>query len=299
MTILELDHHAVEISREDKLFYPDDGFTKGDVIEYYRKIAEVMLPHMKDRPISMQRFPDGIWSEGFYQKDVPDYFPNWMERVRVEKTGGHNCQVVCNSAAALVYLANQACLTPHLWLSRKDAPDNPVEMIFDLDPPEGGEFDAVRKAARDVRELCGEIGLSAFLKTTGSKGLHVTLPLDGAMAFDEVREVARRMAVVVARRHPDEVTTQQRKDRRRGRVFLDYLRNAYAQTVVAPYALRALPGAPVATPIDWDELDDAGPQTYTMRNIFHRLGQKDDPWKNMNRHRQSLIYAAEKLKAFQ
>lgn len=295
MTLLDLEYQ-VETSREDKVFFPVEGITKGQVIEYYRKIATVMLPHLKDRPIAMQRFPDGIRGESFYQKDIPDYFPNWMEWVKVEKSDGHNCQVICDSTAALVYLANQACLTPHLWLSMKDHLDYPVEMVFDLDPPGEGCFDAVRKTARDLREFCTALGLISFLKTTGSKGVHITIPLDGHMNFDEVRQVAKRMALILERRYPDEVTTLQRKDERADRILLDYLRNSYGQTVVAPYSLRAKDSAPVATPITWDELGDVEPQTYNLHNIFRRLGQKADPWKDLPRYRQSLRKAQEKLK---
>jgi bifunctional non-homologous end joining protein LigD len=198
-------------------------------------------------------------------------------------------QVICSNTATLVYLANQACITPHVWLSRRDKLYYPDRMVFDLDPPDG-DIGPVRSAARAMRKALDANGLKSFVMTTGSRGLHVVVPLAREVEFDEVRKAARRLAEQVAGEAPDRLTVEMAKVDRQGRLFLDYLRNSYGQTTVAPYAVRAKPGAPVATPLDWDELDDTGlnSQSYTMQNIFRRLGQKDDPWRDMREQAQSL-----------
>lgn len=288
----------IEISNLEKVMFPDINFTKGDLINYYRDIAEVILPHMQDRPISMERYPDGIEEEGFYAKQVPEYFPDWIDRVSVKvlESGETQPQVVCNQQATLIYLADQACITPHLWLSRRDHLHHPDKLIFDLDPP-SEEFELVRQAAGAIRQVLNEIDLPSFVMTTGSKGLHVVIPLDRSGDFDTVRAFAKDLATQIADRQPDSFTTETRKNQRKGRLFLDYLRNAYAQTSVSPYALRARPGAPVATPLDWDELNDPDlhSQSYTVKNIFRRLGQKDDPWEDIWRHAHSIEGLREKL----
>lgn len=284
---VELDGHEVELSNLDKVFFPDEGITKGDVIDYYREVAEVMLPHLRDRPISMQRYPEGLREEGFYQKEIGGHFPDWIERVTLEKeAGGKTTYVLCQDAASLVYLANQAVVTPHVWLSRADRPRRPDRLIFDLDPPESGEggFDLVKAGARAIRDLLEELDLVPFVMTTGSRGLHVTVPLERRQEFDAARDFARKVSELTAHRDPNRFTVAQRKDKRAGRLFLDYLRNGYAQTGVAPYAVRGRAGAPVATPLEWDELSDAelGPRSYTIGNLLRRLGQRDDPWKRIS-----------------
>lgn len=278
-----LDGHAIELSRLSKTMYPDEGLTKRDVVEYYRKISEVMLPHMRDRPLSMQRFPDGIGSGGFYEKEAPAHAPEWFRRVTVEVREQEDAQpqLVCDNAASLVFLANQACLTTHIWLSRADTLDHPDKVMFDLDPS-GDDFELVRRTALWLRDIVREVGLVPYVMTTGSRGLHVAAPIDRDDDFDTVRAFARDLAQVLAAREPNRLTVAHRKRRREGRLFIDYLRNAYAQTSVTPYSLRALPGAPVGTPLDWDELHDTDlrSQSYTHANIFRRLGQKQDPWRD-------------------
>jgi bifunctional non-homologous end joining protein LigD len=279
------------LSNTDKVFFPEDKITKGDIIDYYRRIAEVMLPHIKNRPISMERFPDGIEEQGFYEKVAPDHFPEWIERVTVKlkQAKGSQLQIVCNNAATLTYLADQACLTPHIWLSRRDKLDCPDRIVFDLDPP-GDDFEVVRSAAYIMGEMLEEIGLMAFVLLTGSKGLHLTVPLRRSANFDTVRTFARDLAEVIARRYHERFTIETRKEKRQGRLFLDYLRNGYGQTTVVPYGVRAKPGAPVATPVDWEELKDTSlhSATYTMGNVFRRLGQREDPWNEMMRHARTL-----------
>lgn len=276
---LHLDGRVIEVSHPDKVLFPEDGITKRELVDYYARIAETMLPYLAERPIMMHRFPDGIAKEGFYHKEAPDYYPPWIRRVTVEKEDGAITHVLCSDAATLAYLANQACITIHAWLSRADRPRHPDQMVFDLDPS-GNDFGHVRLGAQLLRELLEELGLVPLLKTTGSRGLHVLVALDRSADFETVRAFAADTARVLAHRHPERFTTEQRKTQRRGRVYVDVLRNAYAQTAVAPYAVRPRRGAPVATPLLWEELEDRtlGPQSYTMRNIFRRLEERGDVW---------------------
>jgi bifunctional non-homologous end joining protein LigD len=282
---------TIEVANLDKVMFPDEGITQGALMDYYRRIAETMLPYMKGRPLTMQRFPDGIGDGGFYQKEAPDYFPDWIRRVSIEVKGEgqEQPQVICDDVATLVYLVDQGCITPHVWLSRADKLTHPDKLTFDLDPPDD-DFELVRSAAQSLREVLEGVGLLPFVMTTGSRGLHVVVPLDRSADFDTVRSFAKDLAGVLAEREADRLTTKVRKDKRGNRLFLDYLRNSYGQNTVAPYAVRAKPGAPVATPLDWDELSDSNlhSQTYTMQNIFRRLSQKEDPWKEMMRHARSL-----------
>ena len=286
---LRFGRFTVETSNEDKIFFPDDKITKGDLIEYYQRIAETLLPYVKLRPLTMKRFPDGINGESFFQKEIGNYFPDWIERMTVKKEGGTVTHVICNNSATLVYLANQACIEPHVWLSRKDELYHPDQLIIDLDPA-GDDFAPVRFAARAIREVFEDLDLKAFVKMTGSRGAHVLVPLDRSANFDTVREFARDAARLLAARHPDKLTIETRKTKRRGRLLLDTARNAYAQTAIAPYAVRAKPGAPVATPVDWDELGDAklDARRYNIKNIFQRLSKKSDPWKELSRLGRSL-----------
>ncbi len=292
---IRIGRHAVALSSLDKVLFPDVGVTKGDLIEHYRRVAARMVPHMKGRPVSMQRFPDGIDGAGFYQKAAPDYFPDWIRRVTVDKEGGTVEHAICDDAATLVYLANQNCITPHVWLSRADRLQHPDRLIFDLDPP-GEEFDAVRFAAKALRELLGELGLDPFVMTTGGRGIHLLVPLDRRADFDTVRGFARDAAELLAARHPDRLTIEARKNKRRGRLFLDVMRNSYAQTAVPPYAVRARAGAPVAAPIAWRELSDPGltGARWNTRNVASRLRRKD-PWRGLSRHARSLAGPRRKL----
>jgi bifunctional non-homologous end joining protein LigD len=286
----------VKVSKPEKVLFPDDGITKGDLAAYYERVARQMLRHIKDRPISMQRFPDGIAKHGFFHKEVPDHFPDWIKRVTVRKRNGTVTHAVACNADTLVYLADQACITPHVWLSRADEIEQPDRMVFDLDPS-NGSFGEVRRAARSLGELLDGLGLASFAMTTGSRGLHVWVPLRRQAGFDEVRTFARDVARVMVLRAPDHLTLEARKQKRAGRLLIDIMRNGYAQTAVAPYAVRPRTGAPVATPLRWRELSDSSlrPDKYTLRNIGRRLSRVGDPWEEMARHANGLGPARRRL----
>lgn len=278
---IEIAGHGFELTHPDKVLFPAAGITKRDLVDYYARIARVALPHWQGRPVSMQRFPEGIDGESFFQKNAPDYFPDWIARAELAKEGGTVDHVVADHPATLAYLAAQGCITPHLGLSRIDRISRPDRLILDLDPS-GDDFAPVRETAGRVKHLLDRLEAPAFVQTTGSRGFHLVVPLDRSAGFDEARALARALAGRIAAEAPKLATVEQRKDKRGGRVFLDYLRNAYGQTAVAPYAVRARRRAPVATPLDWSEaLGNAGPQSYTLGNIFRRLGQKPDPWRDI------------------
>jgi bifunctional non-homologous end joining protein LigD len=295
VTARRFGRRTVETSNEAKLLFPDAGITKGDLIDYYEAVAPHLLPWLRERPLVLERYPDGIAAEGFYQKQVPKHFPDWISTVRVEKSGGEEQDlVVCDARATLAYLANQGCVTLHPWLCRADRLKHPDLLVVDLDPP-GQDFATVRDAARACRELFEELDLPIYLKTTGSKGVHLVIPLDRGADFDAVRGFARDAMELLAGRRPQALTTEIRKNERRGRIFLDIARNAYAQTAVAPYSVRPLPGAPVATPIDWDELSRVDARSFTVKNVLRRLAQRECPWRGMGRRARSLAPARRRL----
>jgi bifunctional non-homologous end joining protein LigD len=289
---------SVEITHPEKLLFPADGVSKADLASYYERVSEWMLPHIRNRPLSLQRFPDGIDGKGFFHKDVPDYFPAFVRRVELPKAGGTITHALANNAGTLVYLVGQNTITPHVWLSRSDRPERPDRLVFDLDPP-GNDFTAVRRAARWTGDLLREIGLDPFAQVTGSKGIHVWSPLRRRAHFDDVKAFAREAAAVLAARHPDELTTEFRKAKREGRILIDVFRNAYAQTAVPPYAVRPRPGAPVATPLDWDELSDSRlrPDRWTVKTVLRRLAAKGDPWTEIQAHARGLSESRRRLKA--
>lgn len=285
---------TVEVSRPEKVLFPEDGLTKTDLVDYYIAVGETMLPHVRGRPVAMRRFPDGIGEGGFFEKKAPQHFPDWIDRVEVQTRESSQRHVVCNEEATLAYLADQACVEPHVWLSREDDLDHPDQLIIDLDPSVE-DLRRLRAATRAVGSRLEDLGLTPFVKTTGSRGYHVHVPLDRGEDFDTVREFARSLAETLADGDPDLMTTKQRKDERGDRVFLDDLRNAYGQNAIPAYGVRARPGAPVATPIDWSEVGQVAPDGYDMTSVLRRLSQKADPWQGIAGHACSLDAARRNL----
>ena len=286
----------VDITHPDKVLFPEDGITKADLASYYERVSTWMMPHVRDRPVSMQRFPDGIGKQGFFHKDVPDHFPRFVRRVEVPKANGTVTHAITTGPDTLVYLVGQNTITPHVWLSRADRVMQPDRLVFDLDPA-GRDFAAVRRAARWTGDLLRELGLAPFAQVTGSKGIHVWTPVRRGPGFDDARAFARDAAAVLAARHPDELTVEMRKAKRAGRILVDVMRNGYAQTAVPPYAVRPRPGAPVATPLGWDELSSSKlrPDRWTVKNVLRRLAAKGDPWEDIQAHASGLSRARRKL----
>jgi bifunctional non-homologous end joining protein LigD len=274
---------TVQVTSVAKPFFPETGLTKGDLLAYYRDVAETMLPHLRGRPLNLQRFPNGVDGHGFWQQGASDHFPDWVRTVTVERRGrgGTVDHVVCEDAATIVYLANLATVTFHAWTSTIAHLARPDLVVLDLDPDPGQGLEVVRAAARAVRAACQELGLAPFVQTSGSKGYHVVTPLQPGPDVEVVRDFAAELAALVAARDPGRLTVEWRKEKRHGRLLLDTARNGYAQTIVAPYSVRPRPEAPVATPIDWDELGRVEPRTYTLANLRRRLARKPDPWAGM------------------
>jgi bifunctional non-homologous end joining protein LigD len=285
---------TVEISRPDKELFP--GITKADLARYYERVAATMLPHLADRPLNLERYPDGIAGQRIMQQRAGEHFPDWIRRVRVPKSGGTVDHVVAGEPATLVYLAGQAAITLHPWLSRADRLERPDRIIFDLDPS-GEDVAEVARGARAIGEVLRELGLEPWAMTSGSRGYHVLVPLQRRDDFDVVREFARGVAAVAAARDPELFTVEQRKAKRGERILIDVMRNAYAHTAVAPYAVRARPAAPVATPLRWDELSDPDirPDRFTIAEVPGRLERGGDPWADLRRHAVSLGAARRRL----
>lgn len=294
--LVRVGRHQMEITRPEKVLFPEDGITKGELIEYYARIAPRILPHLRNRPLTLERYPDGLHKQRFFQKQVSSYFPTWIRRVTVKKVGGTVTHVVCNDTATLVYIANQACVTPHIPLSRTDRLDVPDQMVLDLDP-QGEDFEPVRSTARAFKQLLDDLELPAYLKTTGSRGLHIVVPLQRREGFESVRDFARALAHIVVSQAPGERTLEPLKVNRGNRVFIDTNRNGYAQLVAPAFAVRARPGAPVSLPLDWSELRKKNLRSdgVTIRTIFDRIDKAGDPWADFWRSGVSLAGARRKL----
>jgi bifunctional non-homologous end joining protein LigD len=272
--------HTVRLSHPDRLLWPDAGLTKRDLYDYFGAVAETMLPHVRDRPVSLQRFRGAVGDGGFFQKEIPKGAPDWIARVTVPKHDGSVCHLLANDRETLQWLAQQGCVTPHVFTSRADRLERPDRLVIDLDPSED-DFAAVRRAALACGAALRDRGLEPFAMVTGSRGIHVVVPLKRTRDVRDVQIWARSFAAELAEQHPDELTTEFRKNKRDDRLYLDTARNGPAQTVVPPYAPRPRPGAPVATPLHWEELEDDGlrPDAWTLKTILTRLDTLGgDPW---------------------
>lgn len=281
--------YTVETSNEDKVLEPSQGLTKGDLMDHYERMADLILPHVKNRALSLRRFPDGIEEYGFFHKDAEKTLPDWMDTVALEKEGGTVHYATAERTADLVELGQLATVELHAFLATNDKPHYPDRMIVDLDPP-GGDFDPVRRAALTLRERFEAVGLTAFTMVTGSKGMHLLVPLDGSAEFDTVRAWAVDFCQRLADEEPGQFTMERLKEKREGRIYLDVMRNSYGQTGVVPYSPRPLEGFPVATPLSWVEVERGGfgPRDWTVANIARRTGQTGDPWSGIARHAASL-----------
>jgi bifunctional non-homologous end joining protein LigD len=270
------------ITHPDKVLFPEDGITKGELAAYYETIAPLMLPHLRARPVTMERYPSGIGKPGFMHKDVSKGFPAWLERVEVPKKDGTVRHPLVNDARSLRWLANQNCITPHVWTSRAPNLYRPDLCVFDLDPSRD-DPEALRAAALHVRGLLGELGLPSWVKTSGSKGFHVVVPLDATADFGEVSWFAHAVGARLVERDPDRLTQAFAKADRGGRIYVDTGRNGYSATVAAAYAVRARPGAPVSAPCTWEEVEtgQASPRTFTLRNMAGRVARVGDLWSDM------------------
>ncbi len=285
------------ITHPEKVLFPADGITKGDLAAYYEAIAPLMVPHIRARPITMERFPAGIDKQGFIQKDVSKGFPDWLERVEVPKKDGTVNHPLVTDTRSLLWIANQNCITPHVWTTR--APDlyHPDICVFDLDPSEE-DAAVLRDAALRLRDVLEELGLPSWVKTSGSKGFHIVVPLDGKRETGDVAGFAHAVGTLLTVRDPKHLTQEFHKKDRGKRILIDTGRNGYSATFAAAYAVRARPGAPVSAPCTWAEIErgDVHPRTFTLRNMAARVGEVGDLWADMRKKKRSLTRAVAKLR---
>ncbi|MGI8505946.1 MAG: non-homologous end-joining DNA ligase [Solirubrobacteraceae bacterium] len=280
----------IAISSPRKTLFKRPTITKLDLARHYERVAEAMLPHVSQRPLALEAFPQGIEGQGFFMKSIPKHFPGWIATANVPKRGGALIQVLANDAATLVYLAGQNVVTPHVWLSRADALRQPDRLILDFDPSPGVRFAEVRAAARSAGERLGDAGLVSFAMVTGSRGVHVVCPLRRGPTFGAVHRFARALAEAMVAEDPNRLTLEWRRADRGRRIYVDVNRINYAQHVVAPYGVRARPRGPVAMPIEWDELRDPRlrPDRWTVANAAARLRDQGDAWRGLNRRARKL-----------
>jgi bifunctional non-homologous end joining protein LigD len=285
------------ITHPEKVLFPDSGITKGELAAYYEAIAPVMIPHIRARPITMERYPAGIAKKGFFHKDVSKGFPAWLERVEVPKKDGTVHHPIVTDTRSLLWLANQNTITPHVWSTR--APDfyHPDICVFDLDPSIDDPA-MLRSAALGLRELLERLGLPSWVKTTGSKGFHIAVPLDGSAHMGDVSGFAHDVGSMLVKLAPDHLTQEFSKSDRGRRILVDTGRNGYSATWAAPYAVRAKPGAPVSAPCTWEELErgDVHPRAFTLRTMEARMKDVGDLWADMSKRKRSLKRAIEKLR---
>ncbi|HEX3694209.1 MAG TPA: non-homologous end-joining DNA ligase [Polyangia bacterium] len=281
------------ITHPEKVLFPDSGITKGALCAYYESVAAVMVPHIAGRPVTMERYPAGIGKKGFIQKDVSKGFPEWLPRVEVERRDGKREEPVhyplVNDARSLLWIANQNSITPHVWTSRVPDLDRPDLCVFDLDPSRD-DPPTLRAGALAVRALLDELALPTFVKTSGSKGFHILVALDGEANFETVWRFAHGVGAVLVKRHPALFTQEFIKADRADRILIDTGRNGQGATFAAVYAVRARPGAPVSAPCTWQEIESAtvGPQTFTLTTMAERLAARGDLWQSLDSQRVSL-----------
>jgi bifunctional non-homologous end joining protein LigD len=287
----------VTITHPEKVLFPEDGITKGELAEYYESIAKLILPHISGRPVTMERYPGGIGRKGFWQKDVTKGFPEWLERVEVPKKDGVVHHALITDTRSLMWMANQNTITPHVWVARTPKLYWPDVCVFDLDPSHQDEPDELRAATLMLRDLLTELGLSSWVKTSGSKGFHILLSLDTSSRTDHVAQFAHRVGTLLVERHPHVFTQEFSKADRGGRIYIDTGRNGYSATFAATYAVRAKPGAPVSAPCTWEEVESGavGPQAFTVRTMAGRVAKVGDLWSGMFDQRISLKGAVKKL----
>ena len=279
----------VAISHPEKVMFPESGITKGELAGYYELVAPLMLPHIAGRPVTLERFHKGIAEKGFFQKNVEKGAPSWLERVAVPKNDGIVNYAIVREARGIMWLANQNCITPHVWTSR--APDlfHPDLCVFDLDPLVD-DAAVLRNAALTLRDLLAELGLTSWVKTSGSKGFHIVVPLDGQSDCGQVARFAHAVARTFVQRDPEHLTLEFYKADRRGRILVDTGRNEFGATYAATYAVRPKPNAPISAPCTWEEVEsgEIGPQSITLRSMAARLDAVGDIWATLSRSPHAL-----------
>jgi bifunctional non-homologous end joining protein LigD len=294
---------AVSLTSSDRVLFPDDGITKGDLFEYYRRAADTLVPHLRDRPFTMKRYPHGIEGEVFFQKQAPKHLPSWIatRQFRTRPRGGGSRLVdfaLVNSVEAVLFMVQNNCIDMNAWYSRVDKPHRPDFVLFDLDPPDSADgFELAIEVAHLIRELLDELGLPGYVKTSGADGIHVVAPITRRSTFEQTYHFAEEASRLLERRHPGKVTTEWLKKKREG-VLVDHRQNGWGKTIASVYSVRPKPGAPVSTPLRWEELTrDVRPRDFTMEVALGRVGELGDLFEPVLEDPRPLAPAARALDA--
>jgi len=280
MPRVRIGDRELDLTNLDKVYWPREGYTKGDLLAYYRDAGPAAVPYLAGRPAVMNRFPDGITGENFYQKDCPAHAPVWVRTAAVEHKDKTVRYVVHGDLATVLWLANLGAIEMHAWLSRTPSLTRPDIAVIDLDPAEGATFAQVIEVAGLARTALEEFGLEGFPKTSGATGLHLFVPIEPRYSFAEVTQAMKVVAELIVQACPF-ATVERTVERRRGKVYVDYLQNTFGKSMAFPYSVRPRPGAPVSTPLGWDELDDPGwrPEDFNIRTVPGRLAERGDPYR--------------------
>lgn len=278
--MVQVDNKELKLTNLDKLFWPGEKLNKAHLVKYYTDMAPYILPYIKDRPLVMNRYPDGINGNSFYQKECPSYAPDWIHRISIEHSEKIVNYIMCNDIASLVWLANQGCIEIHAWLSKLGNLDCPDIAVLDLDPAEGVDFKDVIKVALVIKKTLDFLKLESYIKTSGATGLHIFIPVSPEHSFKKVAQQMKQVAEAVVQAEPEICTVERSVHKRYGKVYIDYLQNSRGKTMAFPYSLRPLPGAPVSTPLKWEELKElTSPALFNINTIRERLFKiGTDPW---------------------
>ncbi|MBA3901181.1 MAG: DNA ligase, partial [Bacteroidetes bacterium] len=283
---IKVNGNTLQLTNLNKVFWPEEGYTKGDLIEYYQKIAKYILPYLKDRPESMNRHPNGIDGENFFQKNINYVLPEWVKTFEVPSgSKGSINYLVCQNKATLMYMANLGCIEINPWSSRINSLDYPDYLIIDLDPL-NVDFEVVIEAALMVKEVLDQAKIPGFPKTSGSKGMHILVPLGAKYTYEECKQFAHIIVKAVQKRLPKTTSLERSPKKRPNKLYLDYLQNNHGQTIAVAYCVRPRKGATISTPLEWSEVKKGlHPSQFTMKNIFERLEQKGDLMKGLLKHK--------------
>lgn len=277
--IIKINGHEVKLTNQQKIYWPEEGFTKGDVIEYYNSVADYILPYLKDRPQSLKRNPNGIADKGFYHKDAGDKAPGWVKSVKIysESTQKNVDYIICNDKATLLYLNNLGCIEINPWNSRIKTPDHPDYLILDIDPSDNNTFNQVIDVALVIKEVLDKAGATCYCKTSGATGIHVYMPLHAAYTYEQARPFAQLVAVLANEQLPSFTTLERALNKRKNRIYIDFLQNSRGQTLSSVYSIRPVPGASISTPLLWKEVKHGlDPLDFNILNMNKRLGKTGD-----------------------
>lgn len=295
-TMVNVEGKELSLTNLDKILWPDEGYTKGDLIDYYVQAAPFILPHLKSRPLVFTRYPNGINGKHFYQKNAPDYMPDWIPTFPwINEDGSANYHILAENGATLAWLGNQACLEIHTWLSSADSILNPDYFVFDLDPSPGSTWQNVVDIALAIKQILDELGLKGYPKTSGGEGLHIYLPVEPIYTYEELRDFSGRIAAMVCTILPDIATIERTVAKRGTKVYVDYMQNIIGKTLCAPYSVRPRPGAPVSAPLNWEEITEVSPNDFTIKNMLTRLNRLDDLFHPVLSQPQQINSARKKL----